>query len=167
GAENNNDIEQNYLKNQQDELFEIVRQKKARQSARLEFRDESKAPSIPKFYLNGKSLGWVEITPDLKHIIFRLDQFSSYENTHVENHVTADGYSKSTPARPKVGRENAKHELVVMNLETSEFNTVDKVAYGFNIDNGLVARHCLITLAYFFVISVIGYFILKTRELAA
>jgi len=48
-----------------------------------------------------------------------------------------------------------------------EFNTVDKVAYGFNIDNGLVARHCLITLAYFFVISVIGYFILKTRELAA
>jgi len=48
-----------------------------------------------------------------------------------------------------------------------EFNTVDKVAYGFNIDNGLVARHCLITLAYFFVISVIGYFILNTRELAA
>jgi len=48
-----------------------------------------------------------------------------------------------------------------------EFNTGDKVAYGFNIDNGLVARHFLITLAYFFVISVIGYFILKTRELAA
>ena len=48
-----------------------------------------------------------------------------------------------------------------------EFNTVDKVAYGFNINNSLVARHCLITLAYFFVIAVLGYFILRTRELAA
>jgi hypothetical protein len=48
-----------------------------------------------------------------------------------------------------------------------EFNTVDKVAYGFNINNSLIARHCLITLAYFFVIAVLGYFIFKTRELAA
>ena len=48
-----------------------------------------------------------------------------------------------------------------------EFNTVDKVAYGFNINNSLVARHFLITLAYFFVIAVLGYFIFKTRELAA
>ena len=48
-----------------------------------------------------------------------------------------------------------------------EFNTVDKVAYGFNINNSLVARHCLITLAYFFVIAVLGYFIFRTRELAA
>lgn len=117
--------EQNYLENQQDELFEIVRQNKARQEARESFRNDIKAPSIPKYFLNGKSLGWIRITPDLKHIIFRLDKYPKNENTHVENHVTANGYSKSTNARPKVGRENAKHELVIMNLETSEANTID------------------------------------------
>ena len=47
-----------------------------------------------------------------------------------------------------------------------EFNTVDKVARGYNISGALIIRHCLITLAYFFVISLGASFILKTRELA-
>lgn len=125
GVKKSDNTEQNYLENQQDELFDIVRQNKARQSARASFREESKAPSIPKYYLNGKTIGWIKITPDLKHIIFRLDEYPKNENTHVENHITVDGYSKPTLARPKVGRENAKHELVVMNLETSESNLID------------------------------------------
>jgi len=32
--------------------------------------------------------------------------------------VTSNGYTKSTNARPKVGGENPKHELFIMNLET-------------------------------------------------
>lgn len=47
-----------------------------------------------------------------------------------------------------------------------EFNTVEKVARGYNISGALIIRHCLITLAYFFVISLGASFILKTRELA-
>ncbi len=48
-----------------------------------------------------------------------------------------------------------------------QFNTADFVAYGFNIFGGLVARHLTMTLAYFVLTSVIAYFFLKTRELAA
>lgn len=48
-----------------------------------------------------------------------------------------------------------------------QFNTADFVAYGFNISAGLVARHLTMTLAYFLLTSVIAYFFLKTRELAA
>lgn len=125
GSKEVDNTKQTYLEDQQDELFEIIRQNKAREAARESFRKDIKAPSIPKYYLNGKSLGWIRITPDLKHIIFRLDKYPKNKNTHVENHVTANGYSKSTNARPKVGRENAKHELVIMNLETSEVNTID------------------------------------------
>ncbi len=47
------------------------------------------------------------------------------------------------------------------------FNTSDYVAYGFNIFGGLVARHLTITVCYFIFTSIIGYFFLKTREMAA
>lgn len=48
-----------------------------------------------------------------------------------------------------------------------QFNTADFVAYGFNIFGGLVARHLTMTFAYFLLTSLIAYFFLKTRELAA
>ena len=112
--------DQSNLQNQQDELFEIVRKNKAKSKAREEFRAEVKSPSIPTVYLNYKTLGWVKITPDLKHIIFRIDEYPKNERTHIENYITANGYTKSTNARPKVGAKNPKHELFIMNLKTEE-----------------------------------------------
>lgn len=47
------------------------------------------------------------------------------------------------------------------------FNTSEYVAYGFDIFGGLVARHLTMTIAYFVFTSVIAYFFLKTREMAA
>ncbi len=48
-----------------------------------------------------------------------------------------------------------------------QFNTSEFVAYGYNIPGSLVLRHLTMTLAYFLLTSLIGYFFLKTRELAA
>ena len=47
------------------------------------------------------------------------------------------------------------------------FNTSDYVAYGFDIQNSLVLRHFIITLIYVTVLTAVGYFFLKTREIAA
>jgi len=47
------------------------------------------------------------------------------------------------------------------------FNTSEYVAYGFDIFGGLVARHFTMTVGYFVLTSVIAYFFLKTREMAA
>jgi hypothetical protein len=49
----------------------------------------------------------------------------------------------------------------------TSFNTSRFVAYGFNIDGNLLAQHCLTTLAFVLVLSVFGYFFLKSREIAA
>ena len=111
---------QSYLQNQQDELFEIVRKNKTKSIARDEFINEVQSPSIPKIYLNNKALGWIKITPDLKHVIFRVDEYPKNERTHVENHITENGYTKSTNSRPKVGASNPKHNLYIMNLETEK-----------------------------------------------
>jgi hypothetical protein len=47
------------------------------------------------------------------------------------------------------------------------FNTSRFVAYGYHIDENLLGQHCLITLAFVLVLSVYGYFFLKSREIAA
>jgi hypothetical protein len=49
----------------------------------------------------------------------------------------------------------------------TSFNTSRFVAHGFNIDGNLLAQHCLITLAFVVVLSIFGYFFLKSREIAA
>ena len=48
-----------------------------------------------------------------------------------------------------------------------EYNTVSKVAYGYDINKHIIARHAMITFGYFLVLSVMGYFVLRTREFAA
>jgi len=47
------------------------------------------------------------------------------------------------------------------------FNTSKFVAYGFNIDGNLVAEHCVVAAAFVLVLSIYGYFLLKSREIAA
>ncbi len=51
--------------------------------------------------------------------------------------------------------------------DCSIFNTSRFVAYGFNIPGELMVQHFLITLAYAIVASIVGYFCLRTREIAA
>ena len=41
------------------------------------------------------------------------------------------------------------------------------VAYNFNFHDHLLARQCLTTLVYVTAITIVGYFFLKTREIAA
>ena len=47
------------------------------------------------------------------------------------------------------------------------FSTAEYVANGFNIDAGTMTILILKTLAYFVVVSLVGFFFLKTREVAA
>ena len=47
------------------------------------------------------------------------------------------------------------------------FNNSDFVANGFDIANSLVARDFVVTIVYVVVLTTVGYFFLKTREMAA
>ena len=125
GTKYKNEKDKSYLENQQDDLFEIIKLNKSRQLAKEDFISEIKSTDIPIYYLNNKSLGWVKITPDLKYIIFRVDDYPSNEQTHIENHITANGYTKSTKARSKVGVKNPNHQLLIMNLETEKVVEID------------------------------------------
>jgi hypothetical protein len=58
---------------------------------------------------------------------------------------------------------------VVANLlpNYGDFNTVNWVAYGYNIEPALMGMRILQTLSYFLIVAMIGYFFMKTREVAA
>ena len=49
----------------------------------------------------------------------------------------------------------------------TQLGTADFVAYGVNLFDGLLARHLTICFGYFLMTSIISYFFLKTREMAA
>ena len=48
-----------------------------------------------------------------------------------------------------------------------QFNTSDFVAYGYNVPGDLISQHAVITLAYVIVVTTVGYFFFKSREIAA
>ncbi len=47
------------------------------------------------------------------------------------------------------------------------FDTTNYLAYGFNINGELIAQQATIMVGYMLVLTIVGYFFLKTRELAA
>ena len=47
------------------------------------------------------------------------------------------------------------------------FDTTDYVAYGFDIYGGLLSRNITIGLVYTLAAALVGYFFMKTREVAA
>jgi ABC-type transport system involved in multi-copper enzyme maturation permease subunit len=49
----------------------------------------------------------------------------------------------------------------------NQLGTSDFVAYGVNLFEGLLARHATICFGYFLLTSIVSYFFLKTREMAA
>jgi hypothetical protein len=78
---------------------------------------------------------------------------------------------------------NAALETVIRNIDTvlmhsvrlmtsalpnfNDLGTSDFVAYGIDLFDGLLLRHIVITFGYFVMTLTIGYFFLKTREIAA
>jgi hypothetical protein len=49
----------------------------------------------------------------------------------------------------------------------TQFDTTEFVAAGFNIFGALVAEQLSMAFVYFTVVTIVGYFFLKTREIAA
>lgn len=49
----------------------------------------------------------------------------------------------------------------------SRLGTSDFIVYGVDLFDGLLLRHCAITLGFFLLTSLVGYFFVKTREMAA
>ena len=107
-----------FLKKQQDELFQFVRDEK--QSTKwYEDKSKSKKESFPKeIYYDKSSLEQIKPSPEGKFITFRVSDYPTPATTNVENFITADGYTRQDKSRSKVSVENfSKHKLGIFNVE--------------------------------------------------
>ncbi|MFY0254362.1 prolyl oligopeptidase family serine peptidase [Chitinophaga sp. 30R24] len=96
--------EEKYLRTQQLELMDVLKDKKNRKDAAAAFNKAHTPKMLRKLYLQDKKLSNVQISPDGRFITYTL--FTAPADAHhtiVPEFVTASGYTTDIPSREKVG----------------------------------------------------------------
>ena len=117
-----NSSKSNELKDQQQALFLYIQEKKEKNEWNLKKND---SPIDKKFYLSGKYLDFLDISKDAKFGFISVADYPNNKSTHVEHHISEDGYSYTQDARPKVGAEEPTHFFYISDFENDTTVRVD------------------------------------------
>ena len=116
---------QEYLKKEQKELLQVVRD-------RVEQREEQQKKRIqdPRkpFTLQARqTAGALQLTPDEKYVIASVFEAAATpaKNTIVPNYITDSVYTEDIPGRSNVGDTQGTSRLAILNVETGEVKWVD------------------------------------------
>jgi hypothetical protein len=112
--------EEQYLQNQQLELFDVLVAAKKRKKKRDAFNDARDINSPMEIYIGDDYLNSMTVSPDEKYITFIVSNHPDNEPTHVEEHVTKSGWTNPISARSKIGRKDATHKMGIFNIEANE-----------------------------------------------
>ncbi len=119
--ERENKGQEKWLEQQQKELFEVLNERKALEKARENQRKKEEVIQPVKIYLGKKRMGSVSLSPTGKYVIY-----SAYEspqgtkNTSVTHFVTESGYTEEQNSRTKVGSDQTKVEMAIIDTETNK-----------------------------------------------
>ncbi len=103
-----------WLQNQQLQLFDVLREKKAKRDSRADYLNGIKeTDTLHVLYTSGKEVDGLQISPDGRFITWRLYEAADEKETIVPSYVTESGYTKDIPARSKVGRPGGTFEFYV------------------------------------------------------
>jgi dipeptidyl aminopeptidase/acylaminoacyl peptidase len=112
---------QEYLKKEQKELLQAVRDR----AALREEQDKKRLSENPRkpFTLQARqSVGALQLTPDEKYVIASVLEAAATpaKNTIVPNYVTESAYTEDIPGRSNAGDTQAASRLAIINVETGE-----------------------------------------------
>jgi dipeptidyl aminopeptidase/acylaminoacyl peptidase len=112
---------QEYLKKEQKELLESVRDRAAIREEQDKER-QSQNPRKPFTLQPRQSVGALQLTPDEKYVIASVFEAGATpaKNTIVPNYVTESAYTEDIPGRSNVGDTQAASRLAIINVETGE-----------------------------------------------
>ncbi|UZR93965.1 prolyl oligopeptidase family serine peptidase [Chondrinema litorale] len=115
-----------WLKQDQLQLFEVVRDREENSTARDEYR-KSFQPERPKtIYNDGNSFRNISMSPDMAYITYSIsERKGNAQNTEAMEFVNESGYSKSLRAREKVGGEESSETFYVYHLKKDTVFTID------------------------------------------
>ncbi len=115
---------QEYLKKEQKELLEAVRDRVARREEE-EARRKKENPRKPFTLEARQTVPALELSPDEKYVIATVVQGGNAKNTIVPNFVTESGYTEDIPGRSNVGDTQSHARLAVIEVESGEVKWVD------------------------------------------
>ncbi|HYL74214.1 MAG TPA: prolyl oligopeptidase family serine peptidase [Bryobacteraceae bacterium] len=116
---------QEFLKKEQKDLLEVIRER----AAKREEDDARKKRDNPRkpFNLQGtQNVAALTLTPDEKYVIASvMEPGTGAKNTIVPNFVTESAYTEDIQSRNKVGDNQNRVRLAILNVETGEVKWVD------------------------------------------
>ena len=116
---------QEVLKKEERDLLEAVReraQNREQQEARRKQREKRKSFAPPP----GQSVANLILSPDGKYVTASvLQPASGAKNAIVPNYITESAFTEDIPARSKVGDNQGRSRMVVLNVETGESKWVE------------------------------------------
>ncbi|PSL46775.1 dipeptidyl aminopeptidase/acylaminoacyl peptidase [Chitinophaga niastensis] len=111
---NKGNAEEKFLKARQQELMQIIRDKKAKADAATAFNKAHEPKELRHLYLHEKRLQNVQISPDGRFITYSLYKApADARNTIVPEFVTASGFTTDIHGRDKVGAPQGSFESFV------------------------------------------------------
>ena len=125
GEEKKGTASQEYLKKEEKELLEVVRERAAKQEEE-EAKRKRENPRKPFVLAAGQSIQWLQLTPDEKYAIAGVAEAGvDAKKTVVPNYVTESGYTEEIPSREKVGDNQNRVREAILSVETGEVKWVD------------------------------------------
>ncbi len=121
------DAREEFLEEQQLELFEVFREEEAEQGRReaAQEREERAEDVPPTFYYGDRRVGQLRLSPGGRFVTFTLGEQGDAEQTQVLDFVTETGYAETLEARPKVGVAGSASTLHVQDLRRDTTYQID------------------------------------------
>ncbi|NME70967.1 S9 family peptidase [Flammeovirga aprica] len=117
--------QQEFLNEQQKELFEIVRLREERKEAKQEHKELVSNKGKEKVYLNGQYVSNVVVSNDANYAVYSLGKSAGSYATEMPVWVEGTGYVKMQNARPKVGSPEDTFKSFVYDIQKDTVYSID------------------------------------------
>src|SRR5262245_101142 len=115
---------QEFLKKEQKDLLEYVRERTARREE-TEARQKKENARKPYTLQARQSVSGLLLSPDEKYVVATVADGGNARNTIVPNYITDSAYTEDIPARSNVGDSQSRSRLAIIDAVTGETRFVD------------------------------------------
>ena len=92
-----------WLENQQTELFRVLRERKEQEELRLSHREKDRSERPLTIYTGSATAGNIRLCPQNRFVTYALYTSHDTRQARIPDFVTMSGYTEDFPANPKVG----------------------------------------------------------------
>lgn len=123
--EGNKSKQEIWLKEDQDDLFEVLKDRRASKKyaqERRNFKDSDRATAVQT---HGRRVTNVQVSPEGRFIVYRIGRSNSGKRTSVPNYVTESGYIENLNARSKVGGLSTDYKIGIYDRQRDSIYEID------------------------------------------